>query len=94
LVAVDAEDLAFTVAYPFAFFPDYAPEIPLGELAEIGADSPESVLLMTILNVPTKLQEATANLKAPIVMNAQTRRARQVVLQDDRYPTRARLFRS
>lgn len=93
LVAVDSEGLAFTVAYPFAFFPEYAPEIPVGELAEIGAESPDAVLLMAILNVPDKLQEATANLKAPVVMNTQTRQARQVILQDDRHPTRARLFR-
>lgn len=94
LVAVEVEGLAFTVAYPFVFFPEYAPDIPLGDLAELGAESPEQVLLMAILNVPEKLQEATANLKAPIVVNTQTRQARQVILQDDRYPTRARLFRS
>jgi flagellar assembly factor FliW len=94
LTAVDQPDLAFTVAYPFAFFPDYAPEIPDEELAEIGANHPEQVLLMTIINVPAEFREATANLKAPIVINTQTLQAQQVILSDDRYPTRARLFRS
>jgi flagellar assembly factor FliW len=95
LVAVDGgSDLAFTVAYPFAFFPEYAPEIPDEELVEIGSPAAEAILLMTILNVPAKLQETTANLKAPIVVNTQTRQARQVILSDDRYPTKARLFRS
>lgn len=95
LVATDGhEELAFTVAYPFAFFPEYAPEIPDEELAEIGSPATDSILLMVILQVPAKLQETTANLKAPIVMNTRTHQARQVILSDDRYPTQARLFRS
>lgn len=95
LVATDSRiDLAFTVAYPFAFFPEYAPEIADAELAEIGATASDTILLMVILQVPAKLQETTANLKAPIVMNTRTHQARQVILSDDRYPTQARLFRS
>lgn len=95
LVAVEGEtDLAFTVAYPFAFFPEYAPEIPDDELAVIGAPTSDSTLLITILNVPSKLQETTANLKAPIVVNTKTLQARQVILSDERQPTKARLFRS
>lgn len=95
LVATDGQaDLAFTVAYPFAFFPEYAPEIPDEELAEIGSPAIESILLMVILQVPAKLQETTANLKAPIVVNTKTLQARQVILSDERQPTKARLFRS
>lgn len=95
LVAADGQaGLAFTVAYPFAFFPEYTPEIPDEELAEIGAPTPESILLMAILQLPAKLQETTANLKAPIVVNTKTLQARQVILSDERQPTKARLFRS
>lgn len=95
LVATDGQtDLAFTVAYPFAFFPEYAPEIPDEELAEIGSPALESILLMVILQVQAKLPETTANLKAPIVVNTKTLQARQVILSDERQPTKARLFRS
>lgn len=95
LVAVaSSEELAFTVAYPFAFFPNYSPEIPDADLEAIGSPTPETALLMAILNVPAKLQETTANLKAPIVVNTKTLQARQVILTDERHPTKARLFRS
>jgi flagellar assembly factor FliW len=92
LVAVDQSTVGFTLVYPYAFFPDYAPDIPEEDLKEIGLESPEHALVMTIANVPTQFREATANLKAPLVFNLATGQGRQVILQDERYATRHRLF--
>lgn len=92
LVAIDQGDLSFTLVYPFAFFPDYAPEIPMEELQELGADGLDQVIAMVIANVPAKFSDATANLKAPLIFNPHTRKARQIILTDDRYATRHRLF--
>lgn len=92
LVALDVPDLAFTLVDPFAFFHGYAPDLPEVELAELGVTQPEQVVVMAIANVPASIEEATANLKAPIVFNPHTRKARQVILSDDRYTTRHRLF--
>lgn len=92
LIALDQPDLGFTLVYPFAFFPDYAPEIPDEEVREIGADAPEQVVLMAIANVPAQFKDSTANLKAPVIFNPLTRKARQVILSDERYATRHRLF--
>jgi len=92
MIALDEPDLAFTLVDPFVFFPDYAPDIPEADLQELGVTGPDQVVVMAIANVPAAVEEATANLKAPVVFSPHTRRARQVILSDDRYTTRHRLF--
>ncbi|HWI65848.1 MAG TPA: flagellar assembly protein FliW [Symbiobacteriaceae bacterium] len=94
MIAVDQPDLGFTLVYPFAFFPDYAPDIPDTEVKEVGGEKPEDLLIMCIANVPEQFRESTANLKAPILFNPFTLKARQVILSDDRYTTRHRLFKA
>ncbi|HYF93333.1 MAG TPA: flagellar assembly protein FliW [Symbiobacteriaceae bacterium] len=92
MLALDQPDLGFTLVYPFAFFPDYAPDIPESDAHDLGADKPEEILVMCIANVPEKFKESTANLKAPLAFNPHTRKARQIILPDDRYTTRHSLF--
>lgn len=94
MLAVDRPDLGFTLVYPFAFFGDYTPDIPEADIRELGAERPDDILIMVIANVPEKFQEATANLKAPLLFNPFTRKARQVILTDERYSTRHRLFQA
>ncbi|HWI52430.1 MAG TPA: flagellar assembly protein FliW [Symbiobacteriaceae bacterium] len=94
LVALDQPDLGFTLVYPFAFFPDYAPELPDSDVQELGVEKPEDMLVMCIANVPQQFKDSTANLKAPVVFNPHTRKARQVILTDERYTTRHRLFKA
>lgn len=94
MMALDQPDLGFTLVYPYVFFPDYAPDIPDEEMREIGANSPDQVVLMAIANVPSSFKETTVNLKAPLVFNPHTKKARQVILSDDRYAVRQRLFKA
>lgn len=93
MVCLDRPEVGFTLVNPFAFYADYTPEIPDEEAQEIGASSPEQLVLMTIAIVPEKqFKESTTNLKAPLIFNPHTRKARQVILADERYSTRHRLF--
>lgn len=94
MLSLDQQDLGFTLVYPFVFVPDYAPEIPDSEMHEIGAESPDQVVLMAIANVPQQFKDATVNLKAPLLFNPHTRKARQVILADDRYAVRQPLFKA
>lgn len=94
LVALDQPDLGFTLVYPFAFFPDYAPDVAAEEVGDLGTGRPDELVVMAIVNVPSQFREATANLKAPLLFNPHTKMARQVILNDDRYTTRHRLFQA
>ena len=63
-------------------------------VASAGAKQPGDVAVRAILTVRDPIEETTANLLAPVVLNPTTRLGRQVVLQDSDYPIRAAIFSS
>ena len=77
-----------------AYFPDYAPALPGAVCVELGLADPAEVRLYCLVTVPAgDVTAATANLRAPVVVNRATHRARQVVLLDAAHPIRRPLRR-
>lgn len=89
--SLDDPEIRFIVVPSVAFFPDYAPEIDDTTVSSLGIDSPEQAWLLLIVTVG---DSSTANLRAPLVVNLNTKAASQVVLGDDRHPLRAPLLAS
>ena len=85
--SVENPELRFLVAPPEPFFPDYAPEIENGVFAALNTKDPDRLLVMVVISAGT--EETTANLLAPIIVDRDTRRAMQVVLDDGNMPVRA-----
>jgi len=83
------------LAVPAAsFFPDYAPALPGVPCAELGlADAAEATLYCLVTVPDGDVTAATANLRAPLVVNPATQRARQLVLVDGSHPIRRPLRR-
>lgn len=75
--------LRFVLTRPERFFADYAPALEPVVLEAVGASTTEAVTVLVILTIPTGLADATANLRAPVVVSDDTGRAVQVVLDDD-----------
>jgi flagellar assembly factor FliW len=90
LRSLDAE-LSFVVVPPGMFFADYTPEVDDDLVAELGVESAEDVLLLTVVTLGDDPSAATANLLAPVVVNHRTRRAAQVILDDAALPLQAPL---
>ena len=77
-----------------AFFPDYAPVVPRPVCAELGLEDAADARLYCLVTVPRgDVAAATANLRAPLVVNRAANRARQVVLADGDHPIRRPLRR-
>ena len=85
--SIDDPELRFLVAPPEPFFPDYAPEIENEVFAALNAKDPDRLLLMVVISAG--VNETTANLLAPIVVDRDSRRAVQVILHDTDLPVRA-----
>lgn len=81
--------LAFLLADPFHWFPDYVADVPEAELAPLGraGDAPIGVLVVVTLPAATG-ETASVNLRAPLVLDPAARAARQVVLRDERLRVR------
>jgi flagellar assembly factor FliW len=90
LCSLDQPGLDFLVAPPVVFFPDYAPEIDDASAARLELTDAADALLLVVLTVGADVAAATANLMAPIVINARTRQAAQVIVEGT-YPLRAPL---
>lgn len=94
LQAVDPRGPRFLVVPPAPFVPGYAPRLPAAVLTELDLASPGEAELHCLLTVPDgDVEGATANLRAPLVVNPVTGRGRQVVLTDGRHPIRHALRR-
>ncbi|WNV76479.1 flagellar assembly protein FliW [Geodermatophilus sp. DSM 44513] len=84
----------FLAIDPAAYFPDYAPQLPAAVCAGLGLQDPAQVRLYCLVTVPTGgPAAATANLRAPLVVDPATWRATQVVLADGSHPIRRPLRR-
>ena len=90
--SVDDPELRFLVAPPEPFFPDYAPEIEDEVFAALNTRDPDRLLLLVVITAG--VNETTANLLAPIVVDRDSRRAMQVILNGSGMPVRAVMSRS
>jgi flagellar assembly factor FliW len=88
LQSVDSAQTAFILINPFLFRPDYEVNINNEEISDIGIKGPEKALIFAIVTIPTDGSPMTANLQGPLVINRDTRAAKQVILADPRWKTR------
>ena len=79
--SVQEPNFAMPVINPLVVKEDYDPMVDDELLAVIGKG--ENILVLTTITVPTDLSKMSVNLKAPFVINVDTRKAVQVVLEDD-----------
>ena len=91
LQSMDDTQVAFPVMQPNQIKPDYNPMvsdemlIPLGELNE------ENTYVLVTLTAMPKKEDTTVNLKAPIVINTETKRGCQLIVDDD-YPVKFSIY--
>jgi len=90
--SIQDPELRFLVAPPEPFFPDYAPEIENEVFAALNTRDTDRLLLLTVITAG--VEETTANLLAPIVVDRDSMRAMQVVLSGTGYPVRAIMHRA
>jgi flagellar assembly factor FliW len=75
----DNSALAFVVIDPFVVLPDYNPDIPPADVEFLGLKNADDALLLGIVTVHGANQ-ATVNLKGPIVINRHTHTGKQVII--------------
>ena len=90
--SIEDPELRFLVAPPEPFFPDYAPEIEDEVFAALNTKDPDRLLLLVVITAG--VNETTANLLAPIVVDRDSRRAMQVILTGSGMPVRAIMNRT
>lgn len=93
LQSVDDGGFAFLVVDPGVHAPDYSPRMPSSVATHLNLSEDTPRLVYTIVTIPRgRPQEMTINLAGPIVINGETGAAVQVVLEDEAYAIRHRVF--
>ncbi|MCT4613194.1 MAG: flagellar assembly protein FliW [Clostridia bacterium] len=82
LQSVEDGEVAFALANPFIFYPEYSPEINDEYISELGELKEEDLNIYSVLVVPEDIKKMSANLKAPIVINNKTRKGKQVIVEN------------
>lgn len=87
-----AEDsaLAFVLVDPFLFVKGYAVDVSPAILAELGAEEPGEVAILTLVTLPgSRDGQPTTNLQGPLALNLASGLGKQLVIQDSEFGMRA-----
>ena len=76
---------AMPVIDPLIVMPDYNPSIEDDLLKPLGDIKEENTLVLVTITVPHEIEKMTVNLKGPIVINGENRKATQMIIDDDKY---------
>lgn len=87
----DVDGLAFVVVPPFLFFPDYEPELDDATVDALDINAPEDVIVYVVLTIGETIEQTTANLLGPVVINLVNNRAAQAVLHQPGLSTKTPL---
>lgn len=83
LRGVDDPSVRFVLTPAGRFFPDYRPDVTTAVASALGAAADLEVLtVLLVLTIGSGLRDATANLRAPVVLSIRDGRAVQIILDD------------
>ena len=80
---MDEPDTAFPVMDPTLIKEDYNPTINDEILKPLGDLTDDNIFVLSTVTVPKQIEKMSINLKAPIVINAETRKGAQIIVEDD-----------
>ncbi len=94
LQSVEEASFAFVIVDVHLLQQDFRGEIPEEGLPELELTQTDPMTIMAVVTIPSgKPDQATANLRAPLVVNLRTRRGKQLILHES-IPLRYPLFQS
>ena len=80
------------VVDPLSIIADYNPDIEDELLKPLGDISQDNMLVLVTITVPKDITKMSVNLRGPIVINSDTRKAGQLIIEDDKYPVKFPIY--
>lgn len=85
LQSTTEKSLAFPVVNPRRIKEDYDPIVEDALLEGLGAFGEDDMLVLLLATVPTDVKKTSVNMKAPLVINAGTRKGIQIIAENGDY---------
>ena len=92
LQSVEEQALALPVMIPTVVKPDYNPVVEDDALETLGDWNEENISVLVTVTVPEDLKNMTTNLKAPIIINTDTMKGVQTVVENQDYEIRFKIY--
>ncbi len=92
LQSVDEPNFAMPVMDPLLIDEGYNPVVEDELLKTLGDFQDENLLVMVTVSVPSQLENMTANMKAPMIINGVNRRACQIIIDNDEYQVKYPIY--
>ncbi len=92
LQSVEEPGLAFTVISPTVVMEEYNPIVEDELLKDIGDLTEENLVILLMMTVPGDLKEMSVNLKAPLIINADTRKGVQLIVENQDYEVKYKVY--
>lgn len=92
LQSMSRPDFAMPVMDPLVVDPNYNPQVDDELLKPLGALDQDAMLVLVTVTVPKDIKNITVNMKAPIVINANTRYAAQLIIDGDEYKVKFPIY--
>jgi flagellar assembly factor FliW len=93
LQSVEDSNVAFPIIEPKIFKPDYVAKLLPGDMNSVELENISDAKIYSILTIPSDITTMSANLKAPIVINNNNKKARQIVLQDNKLSVKYEMYK-
>lgn len=87
LQSIQTPQIAFITVNPFVFT-DYSFDLDESTVHTLEIKSEEDVAILSIVTVKEPFSDSTLNLKAPIVINTKSHKAKQTILENSAFPLR------
>jgi FliW protein. len=85
LQSLDDTDIAFVIIDPKVVVKDYEVEIDEDIVKLLEIKDLNHILVFAIVVIQEEIEKMTANLKAPIIINAENNKGMQILLDNDQY---------
>ena len=92
LQSIEEPALAFPMLNPLLVDTDYKPSVANDSLAFVEPLTEENIAMFLIITVPGDIKKMTANLKAPIIINSETRKAVQAIADNAEYMVKKEIY--
>lgn len=85
LQSIEDVDIAFTLFDIYSVMENYNPSLNTALLKTLGECEDKDLFLYCIAHIPRDIKKMSVNLKAPIVINTKTNKARQIICNNEEY---------
>jgi len=92
LQSLQESEFAMPVMDPLLVAQDYNPEVEDDHLIPLGEMSADDTLVLVTITVPKELEKMSINLQAPIIINANSKKATQIIVNTEKYPVKYYIY--